>query len=99
MSFDFSYMGTKKRLAPIVAAVIAELKPGIALDLFSGMCAIGEKLAPDRQVWNNDVQLFAATVARALFTSDEQCVSPVLAAELTYASYYRHVISLRAINH
>ncbi len=62
-----SYMGTKQSIASRVADVIADSPPGPLLDLFSGMCAIGSAVAPSRQVWCNDVQVFASTVARAFF--------------------------------
>ena len=50
------------------------------LDLFSGVCAIGSAVAPSRQIWCNDIQLFAATVSKAFFTS------PVLPCTPDYAS-------------
>src|SRR6266581_896087 len=71
MAFDLKYMGTKRRLAPLVAAAAANAKPGILLDCFSGMCAVGSAVARDRQVWSNDIQLFASKAAAAMFTFAE----------------------------
>ncbi|MCH9020675.1 MAG: DNA adenine methylase [Proteobacteria bacterium] len=69
MTLDVSYMGTKRVIAPKVAAVIQNGPPGPLLDLFSGICAVGSAVAPSRQVWSNDIQNFASTVAKAFFTS------------------------------
>ena len=62
-------MGTKRTIAARVAAVIEEAPSGPLLDLFSGVCAIGSAVAPSRQIWCNDVQVFASMVAKAFFTS------------------------------
>ncbi|WP_428248398.1 DNA adenine methylase [Ferrovibrio sp.] len=70
MTLNVSYMGTKRQLADQVADVIALSADGPLLDLFAGMCAVGSAVAPDRNVWCNDVQWFASTVARSFFTSD-----------------------------
>jgi hypothetical protein len=67
-------MGTKKVLAPIVAAVVDDCRDGVLLDAFSGMCAVGQSVSAQRQVWNNDIQKFASAVARALFTSTQLSV-------------------------
>ena len=69
MPLQVSYMGTKRHIASRVAAEIEKGPPGPLLDLFSGVCAIGSEVAPTRQIWCNDVQVFASTVARAFFTS------------------------------
>lgn len=63
------YMGTKRDLAPVVANVICNAKQGVVLDVFSGMCAIGQAIGTRRNIWNNDIQCFASKVASALFTS------------------------------
>ena len=76
MGVGISYMGTKKILAPIVATVVNDGRDGAMLDAFAGMCAVGQSVGIRRQVWNNDIQKFAATVAKALFTSTE--VPPTL---------------------
>jgi adenine-specific DNA-methyltransferase len=62
-------MGTKKALAQDVSGVINSCRQGAVLDVFSGMCAIGQSVGTTRQVWSNDIQVFASNVASALFTS------------------------------
>ena len=69
MGLNVSYMGTKKHLANFVAGAIAKLPTGPVLDAFSGMGAVGEALANDRNVWVNDCQQFAANASKAIFTS------------------------------
>ena len=71
MGVGISYMGTKRELAATVSNVVATCKPGPILDVFSGMCSVGETVGQARQVWTNDVQVFAYEVAQALFTSQE----------------------------
>lgn len=73
MGVNISYMGTKREIAPAVVDVMSSAQPGIALDVFAGMCSVGEALFPSRQVWTNDVQKFAYEVATAIFTD---CGSP-----------------------
>src|SRR5258706_15632790 len=68
-SIAIPYMGTKRGLAPAVAEIVCRSKPGVVLDAFSGMCAIGQSIGTRRTVWNNDVQSFAALVATAIFAS------------------------------
>lgn len=65
----FSYMGTKKAIAPLVAQQIAMCKGGPLLDLFCGVGCIAEALKGTREIWLNDVQMFAYTVAKSAFTS------------------------------
>ena len=65
-----SYMGTKRHLAPFVAGLVEECKPGPFLDLFSGMCSVGQAVAEDRQVWSNDLQQFSHLVAQCQFCSE-----------------------------
>jgi len=67
-------MGSKRQLAPQIAEIIANLRNGPILDLFSGMCAVASKIGPSRQVWCNDIQHFSYLVAKQLFTSS--CLSP-----------------------
>src|SRR5205823_8991910 len=66
-SIALSYMGTKHVLAPDIARVIGSARRGPVLDGFSGMCAVGQAIGPTRQVWTNDVQVFASIVAKSLF--------------------------------
>jgi len=62
-----SYMGTKRHLAPAVGELVADSPPGTFLDLFSGMCSVGQSVAPSRHVWSNDLQHFAHLVAKCQF--------------------------------
>lgn len=66
---QFSYMGTKKALAPQVGELIKICKKGPLLDLFCGVGCVAERVQSGRQIWLNDIQSFANTVAKALFTS------------------------------
>jgi adenine-specific DNA-methyltransferase len=80
-------MGTKQRLASQVAAIINDGPPGPLLDAFSGICAIGSAVVPTRQVWCNDVQLFASSVAKAFFGCQKSPIHFELAAELASEPY------------
>ncbi len=92
-----SYMGTKQKIAPHVAKIIADGPSGPLLDVFSGICAIGSAVSPTRQVWCNDVQFFASSVAKAFFTSPELPLSFDLAAEIVGPLYQdnRRLLSRR----
>ena len=90
MSVGISYMGTKKELAPLVAQVIDLAQPGSVLDVFSGMCSVGEAVAPFRQVWANDIQKFASEVATALFTSIDEPLRPVSIADKFFNDFAEH---------
>jgi adenine-specific DNA-methyltransferase len=85
-----SYMGTKHDLAPAVCDVIRHTQKGTMLDAFAGMCSVGEHMAPTRQVWSNDVQVFAAEVARALFTSRDEPIDPILTADIHFDTFEKH---------
>ena len=56
MPSKVSYLGTKRKIASRVAALIEESPSGPLLDLFSGICAVGSAVAPSRQIWCNDIQ-------------------------------------------
>jgi adenine-specific DNA-methyltransferase len=71
MSSCFTYMGTKRQIADDVARVISSSRRGPLLDLFAGVSAVGSAVAPERQVWCNDVQHFAHALATSIFTSRE----------------------------
>lgn len=75
-----SYMGTKRKIATRVARAIDLAAHGPLLDLFSGMCAVSSVVSTSRQVWCNDVQVFASSVAKAFFAS------PDLTIEYDYAA-------------
>lgn len=65
----FTYMGTKKSLADKIRALCQYHAPGPFLDLFSGISAAGTSVAPLRQIWCNDAQIFSRTLTEALFRS------------------------------
>ncbi len=69
MTACFTYMGTKRRISGSVAEVIARAQRGPLLDLFAGISAVGSAVAPNRNVWCNDVQYFAHSLATAMFSS------------------------------
>lgn len=62
----FPYMGTKHALAPIVADLARSRPTGPFLDAFAGMCSVANHVKPDRSVWTNDLQCFAANAAKAM---------------------------------
>jgi adenine-specific DNA-methyltransferase len=88
------YMGTKRYLASTVADVISTCKKGIVLDAFAGMCSVGEAVGGVRTVWNNDVQIFASEVARALFTSASM---PLSASEAVAKIYTYFCVNRNAL--
>lgn len=62
------YMGTKRRIAPLVQSGIRLAGGGSHLvDLFCGTGAIARSVAPDMSVTLNDAQAFIACMARASF--------------------------------
>lgn len=67
----FTYMGTKKSLAKTIGSLCKAREPGPFLDLFSGISAAGGSVAPDRQIWCNDAQVFSRTLTEALYLSVE----------------------------
>lgn len=90
MGVNVSYMGTKKELAPAVADVIRHAQRGVMLDAFAGMCVVGEEVSRTRQVWSNDVQLFAAEVGRALFTSSDDPPGALRTADAHFDAFEEH---------
>ncbi|CAO4146364.1 DNA adenine methylase [Methylorubrum aminovorans] len=64
---QFTYMGTKRRLASRIASTVAKCPPGPFLDLFAGLSAVGAALAPSRNVWCNDMQHFANAYSKSMF--------------------------------
>lgn len=71
MSVRIQYMGTKRRLAPAVGGLAAQLRPRAPfVDLFCGMCSVAGAVADSRRpVWLNDVQHYAQEVAHCLACS------------------------------
>jgi adenine-specific DNA-methyltransferase len=80
-------MGTKRWVASAVSEVINATQNGILLDAFSGMCAVGEAVGPVRQIWNNDIQIFASNVARALFVSTDSPLSALSCGDIHFEQY------------
>jgi adenine-specific DNA-methyltransferase len=89
VSLGISYMGTKRHLVPNLKEVISSCRPGVFLDVFSGMCSVGRAVAPDRQVWSNDLQAFSQLVASTHFCSHDAPLSRFEALGKTAA--YRRV--------
>lgn len=87
MAVRITYMGTKRVLASAVSDVIRHTQPGTMLDAFSGMCSVGQAVGVSRQIWNNDIQVFASDVARALFVSRIPPLSPVSCGDLHYERF------------
>ncbi len=91
VSLGISYMGTKRHLVPDLKEIISSCRKGIFLDVFSGMCSVGRAVAPDRQVWSNDLQSFAQLVAATHFCSSDPLISRFEALGVT-AAYRRSKI-------
>ena len=64
---DFTYMGTKKQLAPRIAELVSSMAPGPFLDLFSGIAAVGSQVGTSRAIWSNDVQSFSGLLTEQRF--------------------------------
>src|ERR1017187_1005822 len=90
MPVNISYMGTKKDLAPLVAEVVAQCQRGVLLDAFAGMCSVAEEVGTRRQIWTNDIQVFASEVGTALFASHDEPLCPLRIAELHLPAFAQH---------
>lgn len=90
LPLPISYMGTKKRLAPVVADVLEGCRSGPLLDLFAGMCAVGSSVSHCRQVWTNDAQPFAATTARLHFAEEQKPPNALDMVAIIQATYRAH---------
>ncbi|WP_156941539.1 DNA adenine methylase [Mesorhizobium sp. WSM2561] len=64
---DFTYMGSKKLLAPQIADLVADMANGPFLDLFSGIAAVGSQIGTQRSIWSNDVQSFSTLLTGQKF--------------------------------
>ena len=91
-------MGNKHLLAPDVARIVASERDGSPLiDLFSGMCSIAAAVAPsERPIWSNDVQEYAALVARCHLASQSPPVRASDLAGLLASDFVANVRKLRA---
>ena len=85
MSLGISYMGTKRHLVPNLIELISSCPSGIFLDVFSGMCSVGRAIAPNRQVWSNDLQAFSHLVASTHFCARDEPISRLDALGITAA--------------
>jgi adenine-specific DNA-methyltransferase len=59
------------------------------------MCAVGTEVGERRQIWNNDAQVFASTVAEAFFTSQELLPSLSCTIELLFNDYEQNLFALQ----
>ena len=91
-----SYMGTKRPLAPLVAELATDCQSGACLDLFSGMCAVGQQLSPKRHIWSNDLQSFASLVAKCQFCSIDDAPDPRSVEILIGDAFRQHMFFLEA---
>jgi adenine-specific DNA-methyltransferase len=73
MATRIRYMGNKHDVAPVVAEIVGQHDPATPfIDAFCGMCSVGGALASSqRRVVCNDVQGFAALVARCLIATPD----------------------------
>ena len=96
MPLNVSYMGTKRRIAHLVAGVIGAQAQGPFLDLFAGMCAVSTAIGTSRPVWCNDIQTFASCAATAFFTSRPLSLGSEQAATLALRPFSKNAAQLRA---
>jgi adenine-specific DNA-methyltransferase len=94
VGIEISYMGTKRKLARAVSAIVQDLPCGPLLDVFSGMCSVGRAVAPSRQIWTNDMQAFPALVAKTLFCSRDELLSEEDAKHVLQKPFRRNYIAL-----
>ncbi|MCH8997539.1 MAG: DNA adenine methylase [Proteobacteria bacterium] len=92
MSVSIPYMGNKQWLASDVARIVADLKRGPILDLFSGMCSIAQAVGTNRAIWCNEKQAFPALVASSLL---QGCSPPTKGDIAVLEKYYaENLVSL-----
>jgi len=91
-------MGNKHVLAPDVARIVAaEREDSPLIDLFAGMCSIAAAVAPSsRAVWSNDVQEYAALVARCHLASQTPPIRAADLAGILTSNFVANVQKLRA---
>lgn len=67
------YMGAKTRLADDIRQAVDRARPGATsvLDLMSGTAVVAQTLAADHRVVANDVQAYAAAIARAYLVHED----------------------------
>ncbi|WP_246449223.1 DNA adenine methylase [Sphingomonas sabuli] len=64
-------MGTKRQLSPEISQIVRQCRSGVFLDAFAGMASVAQAVGQERQIWVNDLQVFANLVGKVLFCSDE----------------------------
>lgn len=71
------YLGSKRLLIPAIVEIVQDMLPsGTVLDLFSGTSRVGHALKhAGYRVVSNDVNLYAATLARCYVESDYESVA------------------------
>ena len=83
-------MGTKRHIAAEVRQAVTVLDPqGSVVDLFGGMGSVGEALASDYPVYENDFLRFASVIAKARLTHDPP-VDSTRAAEVLRPAFIEH---------
>jgi adenine-specific DNA-methyltransferase len=89
-------MGNKHNVAPHVAAIVKEQAPEQAfVDAFSGMCSVAGAISgSSRRVICNDIQGYAALVARCLIATPE---TPPTAAQVRKALASRYQYNRRRL--
>jgi len=91
LGITISYMGTKRKLGPVVKRVLHNLPDGPILDAFAGMSAIGQAVSTDRPIWVNDVQPFPASAGRFLFCSKSCHLNSVEALRILASFFSRNM--------
>lgn len=72
MATRIRYMGNKHEVAPVVAELVKRRPDRPFLDVFCGLCSVGGAMAHTRRrVIGNDVQTYAAHIARCLLATKE----------------------------
>ena len=95
MAVAIRYMGAKHDLAPKVVKIVNQLPKGPCLDAFAGMCSVaGELASTGRSAWCNDVQAYAAVVARALVATRASPPDPAEVDRRIAAAFLRNRSSL-----
>jgi adenine-specific DNA-methyltransferase len=92
MGSRIRYMGNKHDLAPLVAELVRRRRADRPfLDLFCGMCSVAGAVAGSgRRVLGNDVQGYAALVARCLLATPEQPPEPERLARVLRRGFLRN---------
>lgn len=101
-------MGTKRRIAELVADSIKTIRPDKpVVDLFCGMCAVAGAVSPSgRRVTGNDVQEYAALAARCLIVHeskpDEELLERLIGesvhnAELLFERFAQDILEERRL--